>query len=390
MTRTTLVRAGVASLSVLALGALNLPGLGATTLPGTARWRPQTVRSCTPAATVARWNINRLIEQLIVIPVDQAALAQAKIEVTAGVGGMILTGSPPPDLKYQISSVLKAAPDGIAPLVMTDEEGGAVQRLSPLIVNVPAARTMGSTMAPSAIERLARALALSMRGLGVTMDLAPVADVDARPGPSTVNADGTRSFSGDTAAASRDALAFAAGLERGGVIPVIKHFPGLGGTIANTDLAVASTPPWAVVEKSGLIPFERAIAAHIPAMMVSNAVIPGLSKTPASLSRVVVTKELRARLHFRGLLLTDSLSAVAITHAHYSLGKAVVAALLAGEDMVLFNVDTADLSRTTTAIVLAVRSALANGSISRVQIEHAAAMVLSAKHIARCAAPIHP
>jgi len=367
MTRLTGSQIGVVGVSVLAVVVSYLPGLGATTRTQTELAPHLATTTCSPSAIVARWSLDRLIEQLIVIPVDQTALPEARTEVAAGVGGMILTGSAPADLKQQLSAVLKAAPDGISPLVMADEEGGTVQRLSPLIGDVPSARTMGETMTPAEIERRARSLARSMRDLGLTMDLAPVADIDARPGPSATNADGTRAFSGNTTTTVRDVLAFAKGLEGGGIIPVVKHFPGIGGSVGNTDYVSASTPPWKVVEQTGLIPFERAIASHVPAVMVSNAVVPGLSRTPASLSRVVVTGELRGRLHFRGLILTDSLSAVAIRNAYASLGE---------------------LSQTTTAIVLAVRSALAKGRISRAQMEHAAAMVLSVKRIDHCSAPI--
>ncbi|HUY07412.1 MAG TPA: glycoside hydrolase family 3 N-terminal domain-containing protein [Acidimicrobiales bacterium] len=342
-------------------------------------------RVCGSQALLSGWSLSRLIEQLIVIPVDQSELAAAKGEIAAGVGGLILTGSPPVTLQQQVSLALKGAPDGIDPLVMTDEEGGAVQQLWPVISDFPSARTMGATMTPSAIEHLALGLGVSMRHLGLTMDLAPVADIDARPGPSATNADGTRSFSGDTKTATRDALAFATGLERAGVIPVFKHFPGLGGAEGNTDLMAASTQPWKSVERAGLVPFERAITAGIPAIMVSNAIVPGLSRTPASLSRVVITKELRGRLHFRGLVLTDSLSAVAITHAHYPLGVAAVDALIAGADMVLFNASTIDLARTTAEIVSAIRFAVAKGTISRKQIIRDAALVLSTKHISSCA-----
>ncbi len=388
MTPRTVNRIGLVLTSILAVAASYLPRAGASMHQETVRSGSVVARSCGALAIVSRWNIDRLIAQLIVIPVDQAALSQARPEVAEGIGGIVLTGSSRTDLPEQISTALKAAPDGIAPLVMTDEEGGAVQRLWPLIGDVPSARTMGATMTPAAIERRAMALAHSMRSLGLTMDLAPVADIDARPGPNAMNADGTRAFSGSVATTSRDVLAFANGLERGGIIPVIKHFPGLGGTVGNTDFVAASTPPWKVVQGTGLIPFERAIDAGIPAVMVSNAVIPGLSRTPASLSRVVVTGELRARLHFRGLILTDSLSAVAIRDAYASLGAAAVAALIAGDDMVLFNAGTAELSTTTAGIVLAVRSALARGSISRAQIEHAAATVLETKHIDHCLVPV--
>jgi len=80
-----------------------------------------------------------------------------------------------------------------------------------------------------------------MRATGVTMDLAPVLDVDGGQGPDDQDPDGTRSFSANEKIASADGLAFAAGLEAGGVIPVVKHFPGLGGSTGNTDMM--SAPP---------------------------------------------------------------------------------------------------------------------------------------------------
>lgn len=366
------------------LGLCHLPGANAATHPRAPTGRGAVSGACRAARGVASWSTDRLIEQLIVAPVDAGAISGARPEVAAGVGGLILTGVAPVDLKGQIARTLRFAPGGIVPLVMTDEEGGAVQRLVSLVGDLPSARTMGATMTPFAIDHLAFRLARSMRGLGLTMDLAPVADIDARPGPSLTNADGTRSFGANPAQVTADALAFAAGLERGGVIPVIKHFPGLGGALANTDFAAANTPPWSSVERSGLVPFARAIDARIPAVMVSNAMIPGLSRVPASLSGAVITGELRTRLHFRGLVLTDSLSAVAIGLAHYSLETAAVAALRAGADMVLFNASAASLYTTTTSIVSAIDTAIRRGVISRAQILRAVAEVLSVKHLAGC------
>ena len=61
--------------------------------------------------------------------------------------------------------------------------------------------------------------------------------------------------------AAADGVAFLQGLEAGGVIPVVKHFPGLGQASANTDVSPATTQPWSVLQHAGLLPFKSAIAA---------------------------------------------------------------------------------------------------------------------------------
>src|ERR1019366_10710107 len=121
--------------------------------------------------------------------------------------------------------------------------------------------------------------------------------------------DGYRSFGGSVPVVSTDGEAFAAGLVAAGVIPVVKHFPGLGGSTGNTDYGPASTLPWSVLKASALHTFEGAINHGLPAIMVSNARVPGLSTLPASLSAAVMTGALRNWLHFKGLVMTDSLTA---------------------------------------------------------------------------------
>lgn len=351
---------------------------------GSSRTTDANPKSCTASQIVSRWPNVRLVEQLLAIPVDEHSLSVAREEVAAGAGGIVLTGTPPSNLALSIANLSHSAQPGVPPIVMTDEEGGEVQRLLPLVADVPTARSMGRLLTSAEIASLATRLARSMRNLGVGMDLAPVADVDARPGPSPTNADGTRSFSGVVNIVSTDALAFARGLAQGGVVPVIKHFPGLGGATGNTDLAAAQTLPWTTLVHNGLVPFVRAIAAGVPAIMVSNATIPGLSRLPASLSRVVITGELRGRLHFHGLIMTDSLTTIAITSAGYSLPQAVVAALVAGADMVLFNARDDVLGAISSKIVASVLAALVARKITRALLLRDAALVLATKGIGPC------
>src|SRR5262249_28158003 len=134
-------------------------------------------------------------------------------------------------------------------------------------------------------------------------------DVDGGAGPSATNPDGSRSFSADPAVAAQYGVAFLQGLRAGGVLPVVKHFPGLGGSSGNTDVGPAQTLPLAALRTAGLPPFEAAIRAGAPAVMIANATVPGLTNLPASLSSNAIDGLLRHDLGFGGLVLTDSLSA---------------------------------------------------------------------------------
>ncbi|HLI15349.1 MAG TPA: glycoside hydrolase family 3 N-terminal domain-containing protein [Acidimicrobiales bacterium] len=314
------------------------------------------------------------------MPVDEANPQTVTPEVAAGAGGVLLLGSSAPaDLRQRLVALARAASGGPPPLVMVDEEGGSVQRLAAIVGPVPSARAMAATMSAAAIEALAYRLGRRLAALGVTMDLAPVLDLDAGPGPSESDPDGTRSFGLDERRVAADGIAFARGLERAGVIPVAKHFPGLGGASGNTDFEPARTPPLAVLWRHGLVPFERAVAAGLPAVMVANATIPGLTSKPASLSVRAIAGLLRARLGFRGLVLTDSLSAVAVSSAGYSVPDAVVAAIRAGADMVLYNASQGDVARLTHASMAALVGAVRSKRLARDRLVSAAEDVLRAQ-----------
>jgi len=340
---------------------------------------------CSTASILATWTVTRLAEQTIVIPVDENNVMSIRSEVAAGAGGVILFGSSAPtNLGAQLQALNAVAPDGIKPFIMTDEEGGVVQRMANLVGSIPSARQMGATMTPAQIEQLAFGLAQRMRAAGVTMDLAPVLDVDGGQGPNNFNADGTRSFSANVATASGDGVAFAAGLRNGGIVPVVKHFPGLGGATGNTDVTAAATQSWSALQSGGLPPFEAAVAAHVPAVMVANATVPGLTNQPASVSPAVINGILRGRLGFQGLVITDSLSAVALSANGYTVPSAAVAALDAGADMVLYNADPSTVAAVTSQTVSAMVSAVNAGTLSRAALEIAAGRVLAAKGVDLC------
>lgn len=360
------------------LGGVVAASLGTLATPA---WGGSAASRCTPAAAIARWPVRRLAAQTIVVPVLESAVSAVTAEVREGAGGVVLFGSEAPaTLPQAIRALVAAAPANTAPFVMADEEGGAVQRLPNLVGSLPSPRALGSVDTAATIRRLATGLGRRLRAAGVTMDLAPVADVDGGAGPNSRNPDGTRSFSPSVATAAADSVAFAEGLSAGGVVPVLKHFPGLGGASGNTDMTAATTLAWPTEKRVGLPPFLAGIRAHVPAIMVSNAVVPGLSTLPASLSPAVVTHELRSVLGYRGLVIADSLSAVAIRAAGFSVPAAAVASLRVGVDMLLYNPPaTGSVAPLTDAVLTTIVGAVRTGTLTRSRLVGAATHVLAAK-----------
>jgi len=348
---------------------------------------PTAAGTCSNASALSTWSVTRLAEQTVVVPVDEGHVASVTPEVAAGAGGMILFGtSAPATLAADLHRLSAVAPNGVKPFVMTDEEGGDIQRMANLVGSIPSARKMGATMTPAQIHDLALGLARRLRAAGVTMDLAPVLDVDGGQGPNDRNPDGRRSFSEDQRIAAADGLAFAAGLRAGGIVAVVKHFPGLGGATGNTDVTRASTPPWSTLQRNGLVPFQDAVDARVPAVMIANASVPGLTDLPASVSPAAITTVLRDRLGYQGLVITDSLSAIALSAIGYSVPAAAVAAIEAGADLVLYDAHPAEMAPLTNQVVAALVSAVGSGKLDRGRLVSAVAHILTAKGVDLCAA----
>jgi beta-N-acetylhexosaminidase len=216
-------------------------------------------------------------------------------------------------------------------LVMTDQEGGEVKR-----VDGPpeaSAATMGRE-GPAYSRRQGRLTAANLRDLGVSVDLAPVLDV-GRPGG--VIADTGRAFADTPSGVAETAVPFAEGLEAGGVAATAKHFPGLGTATENTDFEAQtlslSRPELLDVD---MAPYRAYIAAGGRLVMLATAIYPALSPRPAAFSRRVVTGELRGRLGFHGVTITDSLGSTAVAEFGGQREVAVDGAS-AGDDLLLFD-----------------------------------------------------
>jgi beta-N-acetylhexosaminidase len=344
-----------------------------------------TVPSCTNTTALTKWSLSQLANELITVPADATNLSSVSAAAAEGFGGVLLFGNTAPsNFRSQIAALRASVPRHAGLLIMTDDEGGGVWRLANLITPLPWAKSLAHD-ASAHITSLVHAAAVRMEYLGVNMDLAPVLDVDGSNAfPSSTNADGLRSFSGTTSLVSSDGVAYLKGFDGTKVVAVIKHFPGLGGVSPNTDFGPASTKPWSTLEATTLAPFRAAIKAGASAIMVANVRIPGLTNLPATLSPAVV-KVLRTQLGFQGLIVTDSLSAGAITQAHYGLVSASVASIAAGTDLVLFSVPAHGSAMTLAHQISSnIVKAVSFGTITRGQLLAGALQVVSAQHAQLC------
>jgi beta-N-acetylhexosaminidase len=372
------VKLVVALLAVLVLAGLAPAGIALAVPVGPSS------QGCLAPSALSRWSIRRRAAQLVVAPVEETEVGAAGHLVSEGIGGLILFGSyAPPSLPAELARLRAQAKDGLAPLVMTDEEGGEIQRMSNLVGRMPWPREMAATMTTGQVRALATKVGRGMRAAGVTMDLAPVLDLSDSSGPDEQHPDGPRSFSVRPSVAAAYGVAFARGLLAGGVIPVVKHFPGLGQASSNTDFGKASVPPLSVLKASALIPFKAAISAQLPAVMVGHVSVPGLTGgLPASLSPAAVTGLLREQMGFHGLVLTDSLSADAIADAGFTVERAAPLAIQAGDDMVLF--DATNTTSTSNAVIRSIYNAVITGKLQRSRLNEAVDDVLLAKGFKMC------
>jgi beta-N-acetylhexosaminidase len=255
-------------------------------------------------------------------------------------------------------------------LVMIDQEGGLVKRLSGAPV---ASAEQMAARGPSFVREQGARTAANLLDAGVSVDLAPVLDV-ARPGSDTEATE--RGFGSSAAAVSANAIPFAEALQAGGVAATAKHFPGLGSARENTDFAVQRVPlSKAALRAVDEAPYRRFVAAGGDLVMVDSAIYPAFSSRPAAFSRSIATGELRARLGFKGVSITDALGSVAVADFG-GPAKAGVAAARAGTDVLLFT-DYRAAARAGKALLSGLRS----GKLDRTEFEASAGRVLRLRHV---------
>lgn len=234
---------------------------------------------------------------------------------------------------------------GMPPLwIAADQEGGLVQRMSPpLPRQPPLARVVASHAIPSerkaAVLDYARKQGEALASVGVTVNFAPVVDVDSgvRNPRDAHTRIGRRALGRDPAAVAEAASWYCDGLRQSGVVCTRKHFPGLGRVVADTHVTQATLDgPIRRLATSDWVPFAQPGGTATPDWtMLGHVRVKNLDPdTPASVSKPVV-EILRNELNVSGIVVTDDFSMGAIQKSRLGTGPAAVAALNAGVDIVL-------------------------------------------------------
>lgn len=338
--------------------------------------------SVTPTPSAAD-QLARRVAAILIVGFRGMRLADAPWVKTAitrdGLGGVILfdrdqlTGRArnvaSPAQVAALTAELRDAAGAAGLLIGVDQEGGVVTRFSPAhgFPAVASEATVGAGTVTAA-RTWARTIATTVAGAGCNFDFAPVVDLDVNPSNPAIGALG-RAFSADP-----DVVVQMAGIELdalrlAGVHAAAKHFPGLGSASVNTDFGVADvTKTWSRTE---LEPYRRlAAAGKLDSVMVGHVVNGQIdAKLPASLSPATLAL-LRGDVGFDGPAVTDDLQAAAITR-RFGADEAVLLALEAGEDLLLFanqQVYDAGIVRHVVDVVVA---AVAHGRLSADQIDRA-------------------
>ena len=253
------------------------------------------------------------------------------------VGGVILFGAniTTKAALITLTHTLRAAAraGGQPPLLIAvDQEGGSIKRIpwAPPTLSPPEMGRIGKT---SVARAQGSSTGAALLGLGIDVDFAPVADVPSSTSSFMYKQGRTFAFNSTTTAALSDA--FASGLTSAGVVPSMKHFPGLGRATANTDAYVVTIKASAATLAPGLRPYRTAIGHDIPMIMLSNATYTAYdSHNAAGWSHAISVDLLRGDLAFNGVTITDSLDGAAAARGLPTWQLAVRAAN-AGTDMIL-------------------------------------------------------
>jgi len=343
--------------------------------------------------TMKKLSIEQLVGQMIFPAFNSTYMSSdsddydrlAKLIHESHVGGVIAFGGSEPVPQVMLNNtygaVILGQPLELAsihnrlqaisalPLLTTSDFEWGVQMRIAGATKFPRAMAFGATGDPQLAYEAGKVVAAEMRALGVHVNFAPVADVNNNPRNPVIN---IRSFGEDPKQAGAMVAGWVRGLQEGGVLATLKHYPGHGDTDVDSHLGLPLVAhPRERLEQVELPPFHAGFDAGAAAVMVAHIELPSIDpeKVPATFSSKVINTLLRPR--FNGLIFSDAMKMQAITEMA-SPGDAAIRAVKAGIDVVL---DSPDPAAAAAAVVAAVKS----GDVPRERIEQSARRVLEAK-----------
>jgi beta-N-acetylhexosaminidase len=281
-------------------------------------------------------------------------------------------------LKKIIWTYQQAAP---LPLLVTiDQEGGRVNRLKDRygFPRTITAWEMGRSADSTAFY--AQAIAATLAGLGINVNLAPCVDLGTNPANPVIYGFG-RAFSAHPDTVAQRAYEFIKAHRRMQVLTVLKHFPGHGSSLADSHYGMADvSKTWSEAE---LIPYRQLLRqGMVDAIMTAHIVNRKLDPAglPGTLSSRMIDSLLRKQMGFNGVVFSDDMQMQAITR-HYGLEEAIRLAINAGVDILCFsnNIQGSE-ARTVDVVHRIIRNFVDNGTISRQRIDESYRRIMHLKN----------
>ena len=332
---------------------------------------------------VASMTLEEKVGQMLMMgfegPQPDAAVTSAILD--KHVGGIVLFARnvSSPEQVAQMDAALQAlavqAKQPAKLMIAIDQEGGKTRRFENIgpFYSQPMIGEM-SDAAPDAAQQQASSAARDLKKLGINTNLAPVADVSSGWGSIM---DG-RSFSQDAEFTAELTARAIKGYNNATTISCAKHFPGHGSADNDSETALPTVESdLATIQSTDLPPFQAAVKEAVPMIMVAHLSIPALDATgiPSSLSKPIVTDLLRTQMAFPGVIITDDMEMGAITNNTNSMGEAAVAAVAAGNDMLIVAHTPARQNEAYDAILAAVKA----GKIKEADIDKSVTRIIDMK-----------
>ncbi|MBC5624856.1 beta-N-acetylhexosaminidase [Clostridium sp. NSJ-49] len=272
-----------------------------------------------------------------------------------------------------LNNEIKAIKKDIPLFISVDEEGGVVSRVPDEFLKLPSSGYIGKFDDENLSYNIGSIIAKELKNLGFNMDFAPVLDIDSNPNNTVI---GERAFGNNADIVLKLGIKTMEGLRDGGIIPVVKHFPGHGNTDIDSHYGLPIvTKTLEELNNLEFIPFKNAIENGADVVMVSSIILSSIdSEYPATMSKKVTTDILRNKLNFDGVIATDDMTMGAIMD-NYNLTDAVIMAINAGNDLILVCHGYDDIIKSISAV----KDAVSSNIISEERIDESVYRILKLK-----------
>lgn len=285
------------------------------------------------------------------------------------IGGLILMQD---DAAREIDLVNEFQQRSKVPLMIgMDAEWGLFQRIA-AAHKFPWAMTLGAIQDKKLIYEMSSQIAEDCKRMGINWDFAPVVDVNTNPNNPII---GNRSFGSTVDNVVKSATTYFEGLQDHNILAAMKHFPGHGDadTDSHLDLPVINGS-LSRLNSVELAPFRELAHKGIGGVMVAHLYVPALEtkKIPASLSYEIVTKLLKEKIGYKGLIITDALNMGAVAK-RYKPGEVDEMAFKAGNDILLFSDGVVEAKKR-------IQQAIDNGEIPEKRVEESVKKILLTKY----------